>query len=68
VNAVSHLSGGQSYSARTANKVIDVYKTLGSSIGRKTELREITSWFAVAAALLLIGAVGISRLWSAPLP
>ena len=41
---------------------------LGSSLGRKTELREITSWFAIATAVLLVVAVGLSRLWSAPLP
>jgi Ca-activated chloride channel family protein len=68
VFAVSKISGGQGYTAATAHRVIDVYKTLGSSIGRKTELREITSWFAIAAAVLLIAAIGISRLWSAPLP
>src|SRR5207302_873348 len=68
VRAISHITGGRSYDARNANKVIGVYRTLGSSIGRKTELREISSWFAIAAAVSLIGAVGISRLWSAPLP
>ncbi|MBV8079882.1 MAG: VWA domain-containing protein [Actinobacteria bacterium] len=68
VNEVSKITGGQSYTAQTANKVIDVYKTLGSSIGRRTELREITSWFAIATAVFLIAAVAFSRLWSAPLP
>jgi Ca-activated chloride channel homolog len=68
VNQLSRVTGGQSYSAKNANRVIDVYRTLGSNIGRKTVLREISSWFAIAAAVLLIGAVGISRAWSAPLP
>ena len=46
----------------------NVYRDLGSSLGRKTENREIGSWFAAVAAVLLLGAVGLSRLWSAPLP
>jgi Ca-activated chloride channel family protein len=68
VQAVSRISGGRSYTARNANRVIDVYKTLGSSLGRKTERREISSWFAMAAAALLIAAVALTRLWSGPLP
>jgi len=68
VRYVSRATGGQSYDAQNAGKVISVYKTLGSSIGRRTELREITSWFAIAAAASLIAAVGVSRLWSSPLP
>jgi Ca-activated chloride channel family protein len=68
VEAVSRISGGRSYTARTAHRVIDVYKTLGSSIGRKTERREISSWFAIAAAALLTAAVALARLWSSPLP
>jgi Ca-activated chloride channel family protein len=68
VNQISHVTAGVSYNAKTANRVIDVYRTLGSSIGRKTQLREISSWFVIAAAVLLVGAVGMSRAWSAPLP
>jgi Ca-activated chloride channel family protein len=65
---VSRISGGRSYTARNANRVTDVYKTLGSSLGRKTELREISSWFATAAAALLITAIALARHWSPPLP
>ena len=68
VRKISSITGGQSYTAQNANKVVNVYRDLGSNIGRKVELREITSWLAAAAAVLLIGAVGLSRLWSAPLP
>jgi Ca-activated chloride channel family protein len=68
VRQVSKLTGGASYTAQNADQIVNVYKNLGSSLGRKIENREITSWFAAASALLLIGAVGLSRLWSAPLP
>jgi Ca-activated chloride channel family protein len=68
VAMVSRITGGKSFTARTNNQINTVYKDLGSSLGRKTERREISSWFAIAAAVLLVGAVGLSRLWSAPLP
>jgi hypothetical protein len=50
------------------NRLLDVYKTLGSSLGRKTERREISSWFASAAATLLTAAIALARHWSPPLP
>ena len=68
VRQIALTTGGKSYNARTANKLVDIYKSLGSSIGRKTELREISSWFALAAAILLLGAVGAGRLVEGRLP
>lgn len=68
VRLISRITGGQSFTAQTADRLVNVYRDLGSSIGRRVELREITSWFAAAAAVLLLAAVGLSRLWSAPLP
>jgi Ca-activated chloride channel family protein len=68
VAKVSQITGGKSFTAANADQVLTVYKDLGSNIGRKVEVREITSWFAIATAGLLILAVGLSRLWSAPLP
>jgi Ca-activated chloride channel family protein len=68
VRSVSSITGGQSFAARDSARLSTVYKDLGSSIGRRTELREISSWFAAAAAVLLLSAVGLSRAWAAPLP
>jgi Ca-activated chloride channel family protein len=68
VMRISKLSGGRGYTAQNADEVVNVYRDLGSSLGRKVENREITSWFAAMSAMLLLGAVGLSRLWSAPLP
>jgi Trk-type K+ transport system membrane component len=56
------------YSAETSTKLSSVYGTLGSSIGRTSELREITSWFAAGAAVLLLAALGLGRLWEGRLP
>ena len=68
VRKVSQVTGGKSFTAQNADQIVSVYRDLGSSLGRKVEKREISSWFAAAAAVLLLGAVGLSRLWSAPLP
>jgi Ca-activated chloride channel family protein len=68
VRAVSRITGGKSFTAQTANRLSSVYQSLGSNIGRKTENREITQWLAIAAAILLVAGVALSRAWSAPLP
>jgi Ca-activated chloride channel family protein len=65
---IANATGGTTYSARSAERLSNVYKSLGSSIGRKTQLREVTSWFAAAAALFLIGAIGTGRLVEGRLP
>jgi Ca-activated chloride channel homolog len=68
VRAVSRITGGQAFTAQNANRLSTVYKAIGSSIGRKTELREITQWFAIASAILLVAGVALARVWSSPLP
>ena len=65
---IANATGGATYSARSAERLSNIYKSLGSSIGRKTELREVTSWFAAAAAVFLIGAIGTGRLVEGRLP
>jgi len=65
---IANATGGSTYTARSAERLSDVYKSLGSSIGRKTESREITSWFAAAAAVFLLGALGTGRLVEGRLP
>jgi Ca-activated chloride channel homolog len=68
VDTIARITGGKAYTARTADRVSEVYKTLGSSIGRKDEVREITSWFAAATAVFLLAGVGLARAWSGLLP
>ncbi len=68
VREIARITGGRAFTARTASSMTSIYKTLGSSISAKTERREITSWFAAAAGVLLIGAVGAGRLVEGRLP
>ena len=49
--AIARATGGKAYTAQTSASVVKIYRTLGSSLGRRPKLEEITSWFAAAAAV-----------------
>ena len=69
VSLLARTTGGESAVATNANTLNSIYRNLGSSVGRHTEQKEkITSWFELAAALLLIAGVGVARAWGASLP
>ncbi|CAA9488122.1 MAG: hypothetical protein AVDCRST_MAG67-1179 [uncultured Solirubrobacteraceae bacterium] len=54
-------SGGEAFEAEDSDELDAVYDRLGSQIGTKPEKREITTYFA-GAALLLLGAALVSSL------
>jgi Ca-activated chloride channel homolog len=66
--AIARETDGQTFRASTASKVDAVYKQLGASIAHHKVSREISSWFAGAAALLLLGSLGAARATGARLP
>jgi Ca-activated chloride channel family protein len=66
--AIAQDTGGQTFRAQSAQKVENIYKQLGASIARKPVKREITSWFAGLAALLLLGSLGAARVTGGRLP
>jgi Ca-activated chloride channel family protein len=68
MRAIARATGGKTFTAQSSTKLSNVYRALGSSIGRRTELREITSWFAAGAAVLLLGALGAGRALEGRLP
>jgi Ca-activated chloride channel homolog len=55
VREISKITGGRAYTAHNATRLTSIYTSLGSSITHRTERHEITSWFAVAAAVFLLG-------------
>jgi Ca-activated chloride channel family protein len=65
---ISRTTGGQAFTAKTASKVEEIYKGLGSRLVRRSTSQEIGSWFAGVAGFLLLGAVGLARLMAEPLP
>jgi Ca-activated chloride channel family protein len=68
LRAIAERTGGKFYRAKTAGAVEAAYSQLGSKAGRRTGNVEVTSWFLIAAALLLVGAGGLSTFWSPRLP
>jgi len=66
--AIARDTDGATFRAKSADKVEQIYKQLGKSIARRPAQREITSWFAGAAALLLLASLGASRAMGGRLP
>ena len=65
---LARVSGGAAYTAPTAAKLDSIYRHIGKTIGRRNDLTEITSWFEVVAALLLVAGVATARIRGAALP
>ena len=68
LHAIAVRTGGKFYQAKTAGAVAAAYSQLGSKAGRRSGNVEVTSWFLIGAALLLVGAGGLSTFWSPRLP
>jgi len=68
LRAIADRTGGKFYRAKTAGAVEAAYSQLGSKAGRKPGDVEVTSWFLIGAALLLVVAGGLSAFWSPRLP
>ena len=64
---IAELTGARTYTASTAQEMDDVYAGLSSRIGRVTKRHEITGWLVLAAAVALVAAVGLSRLFTGAL-
>ena len=68
VALLARESGGLAFNATNAESLDTIYRNLGSSIGRRNAQTEITSWFELAAAVLLVAAIGAARARGAALP
>ena len=66
--AIARETDGKTYRAQSASKVEEIYKQLGASIAHKSVKREVSSWFAGGAALLLLLSLGSARLTGERLP
>lgn len=61
-------TGGQAYTAESGDELAEVYEDIGSSIGWRTEPREITPYLAALGFLLGLAAGAMSLRWFARLP
>jgi Ca-activated chloride channel homolog len=53
---IAELSGGRAFTSGDAGQLRSIYSTLGSRLATKHEQREVTSAFAAAGLILLLGA------------
>jgi Ca-activated chloride channel family protein len=66
--AIARATDGKTFRAESASKVQSIYKQLGASIAHKASTREVSSWFAGGAALLLLLSLGSARVTGERLP
>lgn len=65
---VAELTGGEYFPAKDAEALSRVLRELPSSIVLQRQDVEITVWFALAGAFLVLAAVGLSQWWNRPRP
>ncbi|HEY3541089.1 MAG TPA: VWA domain-containing protein [Gaiellaceae bacterium] len=68
LSAIAKITGGEFFPARTAHALQDAYRTLGSRLGQRHAVREVTDLFALGAALLLVLGAGLAAWWAPRLP
>jgi Ca-activated chloride channel family protein len=66
--ALADQTGGKSFRAETGDQLKQVYESLGSSIGYRTERHDITRQFLAAGLALALLAGALAVWWSARLP
>lgn len=64
---IADMTGGEYYSAESANELQTVLQDLPTSLIMRTELTELSVFFTAAGALLAALAIGLALLWH-PLP
>nr|WP_281381579.1 VWA domain-containing protein [Conexibacter arvalis] len=60
---IARATGGESFTAETAEGLKSVYERLGSQLGSRDEERQITSAFAAGGIVLLLLGAGLSLRW-----
>ncbi len=68
LDQVAAITGGKYFQAKDAKELTDALIDLPSSIVLQRKHAEITVWFALAGALLVLVAVGLTQWWSRPRP
>jgi Ca-activated chloride channel family protein len=62
---ISHMTGGKSYTARTASQLTKVFASLSKEVKVQKEHDELTAAFAIIGGLLALAALGASIRWGA---
>lgn len=65
---LAQRTGGKPYTAESSVSLRQVYSDLGSSIGYRTEQRDISWWFLLGGIALALVAATLALLWTPRLP
>ncbi len=65
---LAEATGGTFYQAASGEELQQVYRDVGTSIGFRTERRDMSSWFVGLALLAALGAAVPSLFWFSRLP
>ncbi|WP_432968815.1 VWA domain-containing protein [Dactylosporangium sp. CA-233914] len=65
---VADMTGAKYFKADNAKALSDVLRDLPSQVTLQRRKTEISVWFALAGALLVLGAVALAQWWSRPRP
>jgi Ca-activated chloride channel family protein len=65
---IAQYTGGIAYQAQSAEKVQAVYQHLSNTVTTHQQRREISSWFAGAAAFFLLGSIAAGKATGERLP
>ncbi|MEA2716678.1 MAG: Ca-activated chloride channel [Actinomycetota bacterium] len=68
LRALADATHGSAFEAASAKELRQVYEDIGSSVGYRTEKREITSWFVGLGLFFALAAAASSLVWFSRLP
>ncbi|GHB40226.1 VWA domain-containing protein [Streptomyces umbrinus] len=68
LRGLASSTGGDFHEAATGEELQEVYEDIGSSVGHRTEEREIWQWFVAAGLLTALATAATSLLWFSRLP
>ncbi|MEU9333516.1 VWA domain-containing protein [Streptomyces sp. NPDC048290] len=68
LEGLAEATGGDFHEAATGEELQAVYEDIGSSVGYRTEEREIWAWFVAAGLIAALAAAATSLLWFSRLP
>lgn len=68
LRGLASSTGGDFHEVATGEELQEVYEDIGSSVGHRTEQREIWQWFVAAGLLTALATAATSLLWFSRLP